>query len=151
MIISSSEPQNLIVRGKIQDESVTSSTALQDDNHLTFPIKAGEMWAINAYLIAEYNTAGQIKVGINGPTANFVQIAANENCNGATPAYGTESSLNTGISLTVVGATAGIVEFVGAIAASADGTVAIQWAQAVSNGAATTVKAGSYLTAYRVS
>lgn len=151
MPVSSSPPVGQIVKGKTQDESIDTSTTLQDDNHLTFPVKAGEVWGISAYLICEYNTSGQIKVGINGPTSGFFQIAASENCNGVTPAYGTQTSLNTGISLVVVGAIAGVIEMVGAIAPNADGTVAVQWAQAVSNGAATTVKAGSYLIAYRIS
>jgi len=107
MPVSSSPPVGQIVKGKTQDESIDTSTTLQDDNHLTFPVKAGEVWGISAYLICEYNTSGQIKVGINGPTSGFFQIAASENCNGATPAYGTQTSLNTGISLVVVGAIAG--------------------------------------------
>src|SRR3990167_11402530 len=59
-----------IVKRKTADESVTSSTTLQDDDHLTFSIGASEEWVGSIFLSvgAALSTTG-IKIAITVPTA----------------------------------------------------------------------------------
>jgi hypothetical protein len=150
MRISSSLVSSTIIKGKESDESVTASTTLQDDDLLSFSVESGQTWIIDAFLKVEFNTLGQIKVALNGPSVEFASVSATLIPEAIVPSYGTVSALATGIPLVSVGATGGMVKISAALSASASGTVSIQWAQNTSNGAATTVKAGSYMIANRI-
>lgn len=138
---------------KSADESVTSSTTLQNDDQLTFSIGANETYIVHITMNATMVTggAGSIKYTLTAPsgaTCNTSAIGAdgsgtsgeilNGSC-GTTGAYGgsgTSSVENIDATITT-GATSG--------------SVTLQWAQNTSNGTATRVKAGSSLVAYKVS
>lgn len=141
---------------KTADESVTSSTALQNDNHLTYTIVAPGTYIIQAHLIVKSatNAAGDIAIGATWPTGtcHFFTIAGLD----ATLASGNTGTAQgraipgatSGASLAAFGCstteTAVIVEF--HLIATATGTFTLQWAQNSSSASATTVVTGSFLT-----
>lgn len=142
---------------KTATESVTSSTALQDDDELLIPAGANEVWALDFVLYTDGATAGDIKATVVGPAGatgtvsvqgpgtgatTFADHLTNEQSAGlgTAPPAGTLGAGNpTRVSvraLVVNGATAGDVK--------------LQWAQNVSNGTATRVLANSHLIAHRI-
>ncbi len=129
---------------KTSDQSLASSTTLQDDTQLKFTIGAGETWDFHMN-VAAAGAAGDLNVGITAP--------AGATCNwGASVAQNTDSYGNmacgasTGI-LTMTSHDA-LVYVDGSVTAGASGgTVTLQWSQNTSSGTATVVRAGSYLQA----
>lgn len=151
MIYNPGATLSQIVRPKTGNQSVTASTTLVDDEDLQFPVGAGETWVVDVFLKVEFNTAGQIKVAFNGPSAmNFVSLAASLTPEAIVPSTGATSTLDTAVPLVCVLATGGMVQMRCAFATSQAGTFAVRWAQNTSNAAATTVKEGSYLIANKV-
>lgn len=55
---------------KTTTESVTSSTTMQDDDHLLVPIGANEIWIAEWRLQTDGAAAGDIKIQIDGPAAS---------------------------------------------------------------------------------
>lgn len=120
---------------KTSDESVTSSTTLQNDNELALTLTAGGLYRFAAWLYVVGTTA---KVSFT-----FAGTAQWSEPNGGTVVTA---------SGTTVTAAAGGWLIAGTItAASAGDTLQLEWAQNSSSGTATTVKAGSILTAQRLS
>lgn len=132
--------------GKTSDESVTGSTTLQNDDQLVFNADKNSLYVVEYFLRATFDTLGQIKVAVNAPSSDFILVNAQMVSDGVVPAYNSASALATGVSLVCSTATAGMITVRASIlTGSTGGEVALQWAQAVSNGNPTTVKAGSYL------
>lgn len=139
---------------KTADESVTSSTALQNDNHLAYSIGAAGTYPFDLYLYATSaaNAAGDIKVAFTFPTGtmHFSGWAADSGiASGAiqTGVWVAKLSAVSGTDTFDAGlstATLGIVIH-GVLIATATGTLQTQWAQLASNANASTVKAGSHL------
>ena len=130
---------------KTSDESVTSSTALQNDNQLYVPLAANAYYAFECYLDYEGGTLGSsdIQWGWSFPAGLTMRYqVVGGNITGATTYIGTS---------VVVGSTngAGTLRaqvmkgsvFVGSTA----GTLQLQWAQNTSSGTATIVHAQSYI------
>jgi len=134
---------------KTTDETVSNSAVLQADNELTFPVVAGAVYTVEAHLHAVFG-AGHISVGFSGPATNFASIRAQLVGDGHQPAMGATSSLATGIPLVVSSPVQGMLEVDAAFSFSESGTLSLIWAQNTSDAAATTVKAGSFLTVNRV-
>lgn len=144
---------------KAADESVTSSAALQDDNHLLFTIPQAGTYIVDAWLWATSaaNAAGDLAVGFSFPSGTM-------HIHG----QGTDATLASGTAgpgqwLTALSATSGVsnvpfglstgnvgIHIVGILIASASGTLQLRWAQTVSNVNASTVKAGSFMTVRQV-
>jgi len=151
MVINPGTSLSQITRAKTGNQSVTASTTLVDDEHLQFPVAAGEIWVVDVFLKVEFNTAGQIKVAFNGPSSmNFVSLAASLTSEGIVPSTGVTSVLDTAVPLVCALATGGMIQMRCAFAASQAGTFAVRWAQNTSNAAATTVREGSYLVAQKI-
>lgn len=136
---------------KASDESVTSSTAVQADNELTFSIGANETYIIHVNVNATFAAAGSIKYSVTAPSGATCNISsfgadstgsAGEIMNGGCGTTGTYGG----------GGTASYETIDGTITTGAtSGSVTLQWAQNSSNASATIVKAGSSLVAYKVS
>ena len=151
-IISAIAPLCVI---KSADESVTSSTTLQNDNQLLLPLLvANTTYKFECYLDYEGGTAGSsdLKWTWSVPSgatlryqASFVNISGNQQV--AT----TLKDTDTGIAET---ATAGVLKavlMVGTLlVGSTTGTLQLQWAQNTSSGTATIVHAQSELTLWRI-
>lgn len=154
-------PPVQVVR-KASDESVTSSTVLQNDDVLLFPILAAEVWAWELHLFVTGIDTGDIQAAFTIPTGATMQWGGigPSSALGAGAAAGdgnfiseTASGQGRAWGLSVVGGTAGIYIVIhGTVVNGANaGNVQLQWAQNISSGTATIVKAGSYLIATRLS
>lgn len=144
---------------KSADESVTSSTAMQDDDELYFPVAAGEVWTAEVDLVYEGITSADIAVGWSLPagatavgSAFGLDIAATSSTASARFVAGAVTS---GISFLSLGGVGAGVQAVGRYRITVTnggtaGNVRLIWAQRVSQGTATIVKAGSTLIAERI-
>lgn len=140
---------------KTADESVTSSTTLQNDTHLLFAVAANEVWLFEAFLAVEGSDAGDFKLAFKVPSGATLIWAAHGVRTGATTAtddinaivievddspatYGSAAASDVGIFVkgTIVnGANAGDLQ--------------LRWAQATSDGTPTKVLANSWLKGFR--
>lgn len=111
---------------KTADESVSSSTTLQDDNHLTTFVAANATYRVKAVLIYDGEAFGGLKTNWVAPaSATFT---------GGTYATSGQPTIVEGTLVT--SGTSGIFK--------------LQWAQVTSNATATTVKSGSFMVLQRI-
>ena len=151
MIQVTNQRASQYMRRKTADESVTSSTTLQNDDHLTFPIAANETWIVECTLHTTFAAAGGLKIAMNGPSGATIRTSAVMDSNGIVPAHGSSGSLAGAIALSPAGATSGLVAVKCIIVnGSTAGNVNLQFAQNVSDVTATTVLANSYLQAVKL-
>lgn len=138
---------------KTASESVVSSTALQDDDHLSVPVDAGTIYWVTAVIYYSATTGSDLLMGWSAPgggtTFEWVSDAFSSSSTaggvdavsrsyqqlGSTPSPGGNG---TGVLLACV--PRGIL-----VTGSIAGTFRLRWAQAVSSGTATTVYPESIL------
>lgn len=145
-----------ITKRKTADESVTSSTTLQDDDHLTFPIGANEEW-IGCFDLpcgSALSTTG-IKVTISAPAGASFQTDYRGYPDGSTQMNiaGTSTAGNSTVDFTAGGwvAVTGSIKIAFRILNGATaGTIKLQWAQSTSSVTALTVRTGAFMTASKV-
>lgn len=141
---------------KTADESVTSSTVYQSDDHLLFAIAANETWVADFMLIVTGDTSGDIRTQFTVPAGATVSVAGFGPAAGATASaydgiwFGDAATGVFGQSGTLVTATMPLFLRVIVANGATAGNVTLQWAQGTSSGTATVVKAGSSLIAVRV-
>lgn len=139
---------------KSADESVTSSTALQNDDDLNADLTVG-IWLLEAHLFHTGAQAGDIQTawtttgtitclsrGLIGPSGSATDItgaAANIRIQLAS------LTLTTGVRLGTDGTNNGYSVERLILDVDVAGTLQLQWAQFASSGTATTLKAGSHL------
>lgn len=144
---------------KTADETVTSSTTLQDDDHLVVPIGANETWAVQYTLyLSSANATGDFKATIGVPSGATVRNtsiigidAAATSATGSAKMQSISSAtaLNVGVPASAQADTVAI--FTASIENGATpGNVILQWAQNVSNASGTVVEQGSWLLATRL-
>lgn len=148
----------LVAKRKTAAETVTSSTVLQDDDHLTFSIGASEEWVVDLSL--SVHGAGNlastgIKVAITTPSGATQEIVANL-IGGASNISLSQSTSSSGNALDFttanVGASGGghITMRVWVLNSTNAGSVTLQFAQSTSSASALTLAKGSYLVARRI-
>lgn len=144
---------------KSADESVTSSTVLQDDDELLVAVVANAVYMVEATVFVTGATAGDVKVtfalpasatGVIGLAGQILAGASSDDWHRMNTVidFVTPDFMNFGVisttqpqPVTVAGSI-----FTGASA----GTLQMQWAQNASSGTATVVKKGSWLRVTRV-
>ncbi|WP_393075298.1 hypothetical protein [Streptomyces sp. LN704] len=149
---------------KTADETVTSSTTLQNDDHLVLPAVANAVYtfALDLYMVDTADATGDFKMSFTCPTgATFDMHGAGAH----TTDLGASSTNSNGewigkLATTSAGATLGFgVSNPSATAArvygrlvmgSTAGNLQLQWAQNASDASGTTLKAGSYMMMTRV-
>lgn len=149
-------PAPIITRRKTADESVTSSTTLQDDDHLAFPIAVNEEWVarIAVDLGAGLNVTGA-KIAINAPAGATINVAAFMGAAAANAEYKRTTTIAAALAWTVGDFSGGtndsmlIVELWVLNGANA-GNITLQWAQNTSSATALTFRKGSMLEAKRL-
>jgi len=124
-----------VVKIKTADETVTSSTTLQDDDSLVWTAGTGEVYEV-VIALDIVSTAGDFKWDLKG-FDSFYTYHDNNVINFAE----TGTPENTGNSKIIVR---------GVLTTNVTGTVGLEWAQNVSDASNTTVKAGSFLHARRL-
>jgi hypothetical protein len=139
-----------ITKRKTADESVTSSTVLQDDDHLTHAIGANEEW-VDDYFIdggGALSTAG-VKVAITVPSGATMNATVTVSGPGTiSTARGTTSG--TAIFATTASNDSDIRVSLWVLNGATPGNVTLQWAQNSSNVSAITFRKGSHMQATRV-
>lgn len=130
------------------DQSVTSSTALVNDDTLSFAIAANEKWTFSFLMSVVEGASGGLDISVTSPAASAIFFG-----------FGTSTSIVTssGTRLAVFttggpGApTTALVNVVGTVVNGANaGTINLQFSQDVSNGTATTFKTGSAMLAWKL-
>jgi hypothetical protein len=144
----------IVVKRKTADESVTSSTTLQDDDHLTFPIAANEEWEGSVWVVVGGTLSVHgIKVALNAPSGAAGAIAGSIVTDNNVLVSGGSSGAGPGTAIinsaTISGST-GILTFgFSIINGATPGNVTVQFAQGTSNGLGITFKKGSWLKSVR--
>lgn len=130
---------------KTADESVTSSIAMQDDNELQFTAHPGEVWRVSSILrLFSTSSTPDFDYTFVGPSGTTGAISSGDG-SGNVLALGSEGGTQ------IVGGTEKFFIPIGVIYVGATGgLVKLQWAQNISDAAATTVKSGSILIAERI-
>ena len=127
---------------KASDESVTSSTALQDDDDFSFAIGANEQWIGSFMLIITSSNSGGFKMDFTVPSGATGSMRGGTNPVFAPTAIGTPAGGTNAIS--------SAADFTFIINnGSTAGTVQLRWSQFTSNATATVIKAGTVLQAIR--
>jgi hypothetical protein len=141
-----------VVVRKSADEIVNNSTTFQNDNHLLFAVAAGETWVGRFVIFHTGDATADIKFAVTFPASTTIMYGARV-MNASSNAVHTPGLITTsGGSLGASGnsAAGAVTEVMVACVATVAGTVTLQWAQNVLTVADTTVKAGSFLIAERV-
>lgn len=136
------------------DQSVTSSTTLVNDSALVVPVAASAVYDFDLQLFYTGGTTGSsdIKLAWTVPAATTIVGGALLVTNplGVALTYFTQSTPATIFTASNGAANPLPVRLWGTVTTSSTaGNLQLQWAQNTSNGTATTVKAGSVLTAQR--
>jgi hypothetical protein len=148
---------NVIAKHKTADETVTSSTAMQNDDALNFDIGANETWAFIMQIRVTASSSGGFKwaftlpagaTGVLDKYSNISATGSNSVSANITTGGGDSSSL----SASGTNAWQSYQPMFGYVVnSSTAGTVQFQWAQNTSNGVGTVVKQGAIIVAWRIS
>jgi hypothetical protein len=147
---------------KTADETVTSSTTLQNDDHLILSVVANAVYTFTLDLYMQESTdfAGDFKMSFTCPTgATFDMHGAGAHATSLTAGTSSDGEWIGKLATASAAATLGFGVGTGLTAArvygrlvmsSTAGNFQLQWAQNVSDGTGTTLKAGSIMTMTRV-
>ncbi|MDP4199651.1 MAG: hypothetical protein Q8922_03510 [Bacteroidota bacterium] len=143
----STSSTGLIFAKKPADESVRSSTTLQNDNDLQLPISANDSMIVEGYIHYHNTGSGSLRMAFTIPTGASMDIAIYTDDVIQPPpetwtlTAGGASTGDMGMNGTDVP-----IHFYGMVISGANaGTIQIQWAQGVSSSTPTTFKAKSYI------
>jgi len=143
---------------KTADESVTSSTTLQNDDHLLYTVATTGTYVFDMYLLgtSAANAAGDLAVAVTFPTGTMylagqglvptLASGSAEQIQAGGTVYTSGAAFNSyGLSTSV-----SLLHLHGLLVATATGTIRLQWAQQSSNANASTLKTGSHMITYQV-
>lgn len=138
---------------KTGNESVTSSTTLQDDDQLTLTVAANKTYSFDGKLIISGATAGDFRWAFTFPAGATFALGGYGLAAAATTTSGDVETTTfpsavsgTLISTFGVSATGSGVHIFGLLTTGANaGSITLQWAQGTSSGTPTVVSAGSHL------
>lgn len=140
---------------KTANESVTSSAVLQADDALLFAINANEVWEVTfGIFYGSTSTTPDLRLNVSVPSLGTYKMSAVGLACAATATTGDYDSYAATSGDFCIGTfTTGTqyVEFKGIVVnGSNNGNVTLNWAQWISNGAATTIASSSWLRAARL-
>ena len=132
---------------KTTDESVTSSTAYQDDDTFVFNIAADETWILNGFIQMSCPASGGMKFDLAVPAgaSGYLSVTVDGLAWTNGVAIGAGGGNNAAVSNDLASFSAYIVN------SSTAGVIQLRWAQNISNGTASIIKRSSTLVATRVS
>ena len=131
---------------KSADETVTSSTTLQNDDHLVVSVAANTTYLLEFVFMFNANASGDLKTTFTVPSGTTGSLCAT-----------TDAGSSAGISMTSVpvwdgtGADEQARLWGRIVTSAAAGTVRLQWAQNASFGTGTILRNGSFLRITRIS
>lgn len=143
----------LFVR-KPSNETVTSSTALQDDDHLQLTVEANTSFEVRMLLRYAAQLADDIKISFSGPAGATFDCAI-MGLDTAATAFANDTNIllaiSTAVGLGGLGGTNCGAYITGLLITSGTaGTFKLQWAQNNLSGSGVSVLSGSYMVANRV-
>lgn len=143
---------------KTANETVTSSTTLQNDDALTVTLDANSVYRVYMVLLMAGITAGEIKTSWTVPAG----ATGFKNCMGpgsdSTSRDGAAATMRYGVHTFTTAVNYGVndaANFVhaveqGVVTTTTGGTFVLQWAQQASSATASTIAAGSFLIAEKI-
>jgi hypothetical protein len=137
---------------KPADESLVSSTTLQDDDNISFAVLNGDTWIFDLLLIVSGSTSGDIKLAFTvpgGSTLRWGAIGENISILSSSPDWNVVSTSGASLSFDIQSGPT-YIRVRGAVIAGGDGNVQLQWAQNSSNATATVVQQLSLLQASKL-
>lgn len=147
---------------KQSDESVVSSTTLQDDNELSLPLLANTDYWLEGFIMYGANQSADIRIMFSVPSGAVFDICHNGLRLGHVGGNGVDNlsrsritQLSSGGTIGGIHATAntslGVIPLEGrVIVGNTPGDLVFRWAQNTSNATATVVKADSLLVMQRL-
>lgn len=137
---------------KSADEIVNNSTTFQDDDHLLFPVGAGQTWVGRIIVFHSGDSTADIKFAVTFPASSTILVTAQVQHASTTAIHSLGFVTTSGAPIGSSGNSAGgsSTEILFSVVTTNAGNVTLQWAQNVLTVADTTVKAGSFLTADRI-
>jgi hypothetical protein len=142
---------HLIVR-KPSDESLTSNTTLQADDHLILPVAANEVWRTDWDLLYQTNTTADLKIRWTFPAGGtlsiswiWVDAAAAFSLNTQTVSTSPTSTFSIGGLAGGAGSAQVMCVPMVYVNGSTGGSVVLEWAQNTSDANASIMKANSAL------
>ncbi|QOI67431.1 minor tail protein [Streptomyces phage Beuffert] len=146
---------NTLFARKTADEQVTSSTTVQDDDHLVIPLAANSVYAIDSFMMFDSDPAADIKFTFTGPTGSTLHYtsdgvsAGNSNNIGSIKmdvnAAGVETVLGGFVGTKTAIRPAGYI-----VTDGTAGNLTFRWAQNAVSATPTTVYANSWLRAQKM-
>jgi Concanavalin A-like lectin/glucanases superfamily len=140
----------LLAVRKRANESVTSSTALQDDNALSLALEPSTDYIVDAFVVATTTSKKpDLKLAFTAPSGSDLLLGYLANTGAAVTGGGIlESSGSESDKVLLSPTESTVVHVVGTITTGANsGAFTLQWAQNASDSAGVTVRKGSYLKA----
>jgi hypothetical protein len=134
---------------KSADESMTSDTTLQNDDHLFFAMAANELWSVNIGLHVSGGNDSNIKIAFILPSGSMMLEVFHFNTSNAAGSFqwvssGVSQNLRSNINGSFISIDGTITN------AGTAGNFQLQWAQAASVAVALTVKKGSTITGFKL-
>ncbi len=146
VLAGSSIPKVII---KSADETINSSSTLQNDDELTIAVSANKRYYFNLYLYFLSDTTPDFKYAFTVPASTTSRrLLGNWNGASAESATGALTTVSTIVSGGTSQQTLMLSAYV--ITGASAGSITLQWAQDTSDVANTTVKAGSTMVMYEV-
>lgn len=146
---------NTTIVRKIADETVTSSTTVQDDDHLVIALAANSVYAFDSFIMFDCDATADIKFTFTGPASSTISFtsdgvsAGNSNNIGSIKmdvnAAGIETVLGGFIGTKTAIRPAGVI-----VTGATAGNLTFRWAQNITSGTPTTVYTNSWLRAQKV-
>lgn len=136
---------------KDADESVTSSTTLQNDDELLLAIGASEFWFFEIFLMVTCGSATDLKVSITAPASALGSLVMPAEVDGATASHVIRSAFGGSQIHDLQSGEQPIPMIQVWVRNSTNaGNVQLQWAQGTSSVTALTVRAGSFMRCTRL-
>jgi len=139
---------------KTADETVTSSAAYQDDDHLTVAVVSGAVYKVEGYIVYQTVSAAGINLKLTGPTGTglwtffTVSVSAGSADSGAVR---TAPGSNGSGTAYLGGAGTNMSAMLrGTFLPTASGNLQLAWSQNASNGTGTIVRQNSWIELTRV-
>jgi len=146
---------NTIIVRKTADEAVTSSTTVQDDDHLVIAVAANSVYAIDSFMMFDSDPAADIKFTFTGPAGSTIYYTSDGVSAGNTNNIGSiKMDANAGGVETVLGGFVGTrttMRPAGVLVTSGTaGNLTFRWAQNASSATPTNLYANSWLRAQKM-
>ena len=144
-------PFSVITAYKTADESVTSSTAFQNDDHLFFAMEANKDYQFEMAIFYLHNSSPDVKIQFTGPASiNWIAGVVAWTLTGTATDFTSLTALDT--SMPYIGSSdEAMIVIRASISNGANaGNLKLQWAQNTSNGTAVTFRKGSYVFANKL-